>query len=564
MAETRRARSSAARNRLSLVYEPGMAVSRYLDPGIVDLGGDTIPGGGGEFPLPPDVPSMVSAPSAAPGAAAAGGGGGGGGVNLLASIAGALLDPRTWKLGERLLDGLFPSAPGMDPLGNPLGGPDAGPVSGSPGPANGLDPLGNPAEAPAAPTEVPGAPPLTGGELAGFLPTVPFGGPTMGFVPAQANPFGTDVIWSPEPLDLSAFADAPALAGAPAGALGSSLAAYGGDAALQGGLLGGSLYGAEAMPGVASTLGELSGLSAIAFPAQVALTAAMLGYGIGTFGVDDPVHGGRVDIGVDPATGRAVILGAGGKRWDEGGTRAYVQRQLDFLNDWMGGRGLALRPDFRWGWEFGDNTANRNTIWDRLGFLAGDAFTTTNPALQTALAPDRFYQGWADFAAALGGGPAGVPMNPTTGYQLTPQDVTDVFHEGLLPLFGGQPADYSDRWLDLAQRQANLASQILGTSDGMDASAWMGLPSGFLDAFANGRDPRTLPSAVTGDQYAQMFLGQGSGPADIWSLAGPAPQFQSPDPFGIQAAIAQNQATTNALLAQAMATPADPTLAAGN
>lgn len=353
-----------------------------------------------------------------------------------------------------------------------------------------------------------------------------------------------------------AVAGGGAAAGAGAAEAGA-LAAYGGDAAVNAGLLGGSLYAGEGAALGASTgaLGtDLAGMAGLGAGGAAAFAAALLPAIMGYSSQPDvSSRGGRVDIGADE-NGMAAISGASGKQWDMNSAQGQTQAELTRLNGWMAANGLRLRPDWSWGQEVGDGEtrADMNNLWDRLGFQAGDAFQGGTGQAAAAIAPGRLYQGWNDFAQAAGGGPAGVAAHGE-GYQLTANDATNVWGDQPIAMFGGSGGPVSDRWTDLAQRTANIGGSILGFGDNEDMSSRQGLPQGFLGAFRDGRDPRLLPGALTGEQYDRAVMGQGA-PLDIWSLAGPqATSWNSPDPNGTQATLRQNQAAEDEQRRQAMA-----------
>lgn len=343
---------------------------------------------------------------------------------------------------------------------------------------------------------------------------------------------------------IAAESAAPATAALGAGAgeaLGGALGAYGGDAAVSGGLLGGSLYGgaeAGAMGPALASASPLAGAAAFALPLAIA-AAGWLSQ------PDTSATGGVVNLGVGP-DGRAAILGGSAKGMDL--PNSAVQRQLDALNAWLPTQGISLRPDWTYNMVVGSGTEHdplSSSLWDRLGFQAGDAFTANDPAKQEALG--RFYRGWGDFAQAFGGGPAGAQYDPQIGYRLSPEDSRAVFGDGFLPLFGGAAGGWSDRWADLAAREAARTRGIASESGGGDlhprADA-LGLPVGFLEMFDAGADPRTLPTTISTPAMNDAYLANLRGEAafDPYQFANSAPAWQSADP----ALLAQAQADADA------------------
>jgi hypothetical protein len=497
---------TAARNRNALTYAPGMSARNYLDAGIADYGGSvapggTAPGGGGGFAPAPDTGGGVTF---TPTPAAGGGGGGMGGAgSLLGSVAGALLDPRVWNTASGLFGG-GASAAGAGWSGG------LGNAAGELGSAGQLGGIG-PGDASLLGELMPGA----GGGVAG-----------AGLYPAieAATDLGSIASTAAADYGLIGGVDVAGGLGAEAGLAGGELAAEG--------------AGALAGEGIGA-----AGLGAFG----IALLPAMIGYAMRP---DTSYRGGRVDIGAGP-DGRATILGASGKDWDPALAQGRVGQDIAALNAFMARNNLSLRPDFRWGQETSQAQGDwqegplvLNNIFDRVGFLAGDAFTSSDPNVQARLGQN--YAGWNDFSAAFGGGVPGA-VGHGEGYRLDAADVAQRFNDGLLPLFGGTaPANWGDRWQDLAARTAARTagmSNSTGQGDIDPRADWYGLPRGFLEMFDGGRDPRTLPTALTGDQYGAMLRGDIGGGALFDQLYGGPAAAPAPNALAAVAPEPWTQAT---------------------
>jgi hypothetical protein len=270
MSGTRAAPRTSSRYQRGLSYEPGLADSRYRPERMTGGGGGPVTNvGGGVSPImPPDDDDGVVVPIG-------GGGGGslgaiGGGAGLLAALA----NPNLIRQLGGLLGGSGTAVSGITQGSTSLGAGAAAPAAGAP-----IDPIS--ALAPEAATQGStsglagtGSGGGGGGAAGGLtglygLPIVPFGGAEFGSAVLPAGwgaSAGNQVLWSPQPIDLSQFATGGQTVmdgGGTAAALGADLvddvagAATGGLEGVMGsGLLGG---GFDLLGGLGTLGGGLLG-----------------------------------------------------------------------------------------------------------------------------------------------------------------------------------------------------------------------------------------------------------------------------------------------------------------
>ena len=295
-----------------------------------------------------------------------------------------------------------------------------------------------------------------------------------------------------------------------------------------------------------------AGLAPFALP--VAIGAAGIQAHIDSTSGKGPfaAHGGNVRIGRDEE-GNAVLLGASGKNWNMDQARQVIQPQVDYLNNFMQQTGLRLKggidtspyadrgwydPQYTGGGYYaiiesgvGPDAEMPVNFFDRLGFIPGEYFEHSDPTVNEWLRSTDF-RGWNDFAAgtkALLGGQAAPSdfRGSREGYRLNLNMDMPVYQgpdvSAVLGLGNPWGYDPGDRWVELAQREADRMRQSSGIDVdengfirsypgmGSEDDHGPGWGAQFLSQFANGRNPYDLTTNVTwntapdSDQAAGQF-----------------------------------------------------------